>query len=290
MPEVDFDDDKVATRKQEFKFRKGWSRAGVLSKSAFFEKTHWDSGHKICTKQSTDPRYKDPMGRCYYCEINPSEDPRNRFGAVIIHYMTDEAGNPLGPMGPTSFKIHSWWFSDERFIELNQLKKQWGDLRAKDFMFNCTEDKYQRGTLTICPNAWWQMDPTFTKIVAQAYKESGIDLSKEIGKFLNYDAQRESVHRRMERDAKKNGQGPNHNSRPNFSAGAVRDAITPASQAMFGGAPAFGMPQPSAGFQQSGGDMDGLLGLASQAANTSVQAAPVETGDLDAMLSDLNNS
>lgn len=67
--------------------------------------------------------------------------PRNRFGAVVVHYRTDKSGE-IQDKTKIDYDIKLWFFSDDKWKLLKENNKQF-DLTKHDLKIITIEEKYQ---------------------------------------------------------------------------------------------------------------------------------------------------
>lgn len=88
-------------------------------------------------------------------------EPEQRFAMVVFHYVTDDKG-ALVDEAKCQGRIKIWSISETRYTELSNLHAQWPILDAgigtpqHDVLLTCTEEKFQRMTMTPCPTAHWK--------------------------------------------------------------------------------------------------------------------------------------
>lgn len=294
MAQVSWDDEKIGNKVRQLKFKKDtWTRFCLLDQNAEYEPMHYGPRYNLCTKHGGRKEQfctkcgtkvveqQDATGikmlmcpscnlfnpqviaRCTWCD-SLKKEYEQRFASNVVVYRTDEQGNPLGPLNDRSFYITFWIFGPDHFGNIRQMKKNYGDLRKHDLLFFCKEDRFQNGTLQICPDAWWTANKDFQAMVVAAFKEQRTqNLSDKIGRLVPYEAQAFYIANdgQMPRAQQKpNQQGQNGQQggpqqvRPQFDPAAVQQRVS--QMPTFGG---FGTQTPSPPAMEVDPEMDSLL-------------------------------
>ena len=171
-------DDKSITGSMSklFKLKDGQvARISVLSKDAFMVYDHYSS------KARRHGRCIRSVGMCPGCGV--LGEPRERFAAKILIYETNLAGELTKPL---RFQLSTWVFSADKFVELRNIRKQWGDLRARDLMVTCPKggEKFQKMSFVPTPKCIWRAHGKVTKKVLEMVKSDKTDLESILGKVL----------------------------------------------------------------------------------------------------------
>lgn len=109
------------------------------------------------------------------CKDNMGE-PTQRFVIVVFHYTTDEAGNLMDDK-KCSGRIKIWNITESRYEELVALHRNYPIMNngfgqaQHDILINCTEEQYQRMSISPTPTAHWKTkEPWFDALVAKELK------------------------------------------------------------------------------------------------------------------------
>jgi len=118
-------------------------------------------------------------------------EPEQRFGLVVFHYLTDEAGNLIDTT-KCQGKIKVWSISESRYEELSGLHRTWPLLdsaegfagKQVDLQIRCTEEKFQRMTFTPCPDAQWKKKEAWYNALKEKEAKARDKLKLTLGKQL----------------------------------------------------------------------------------------------------------
>ena len=174
---VKWDDKSITGSMQKlFKLKDSQvARISVLSKDAFMIYDHYSS------KARRHGRCIRSVGVCPACGI--LGEPRERFAAKVLVYETNMAGELTKPF---RFQLLTWVFSSDKFVDLRNIRKQWGDLRARDLMVTCPKggEQFQKMSYVPTPKCLWRSHEGVTKKVLQMVKADKTDLEAILGKAL----------------------------------------------------------------------------------------------------------
>ena len=122
------------------------------------------------------------MGLCPACGI--LGEPKERFAAKILIYETNMAGELTKPL---RFQVLTWVLSSDKFVDLRNIRKQWGDLRARDLMVTCPKggEQFQKMSFVPTPKCIWRSHEKVTKKVLEMVKRDKTDLEAVLGKVLS---------------------------------------------------------------------------------------------------------
>lgn len=192
MPEqVDWGDESIKDPSDRPKF---WAKPNhthricVIERTAAFAQVHFIDGlgYVQCNRKDE--------GRCVAC--NMFGEPRVRIATNVIEYATAPDGkilydvidhNGVSVKVP-QFNIVPWTFSSDKFSQLRQYKREWGDLRTHDIEVTLNgEEKYQRMNLSICRNALWLSSPVIKELVIERYNSDKTDVEALVARVISND-------------------------------------------------------------------------------------------------------
>jgi len=165
-----------------YKGKKGQvDRIVLLSKSLLRGNSHWFNNKTFrCLTE-------DPSKPAICCEKLGA--PNQKFGVVILHYQADGEGNIVDESKcPGTLKI--WVLTESKYQELSGVHKQWPlldsgfDKPQHDLLIACTEEQYQRMTITPCPKAHWKSREAWYKALLLRVDKSKDRLALSVGKKL----------------------------------------------------------------------------------------------------------
>jgi hypothetical protein len=190
--------DNIPGNSNWFKFQKDtWTRFAILDTELEFEFVHYHNGYVVCTGE-----------RCQFCQ-HLGLEKSSKFAANIVVYRTDQSGRPYSAnWGTDSFNIRQWSFGNEKWKTMKMATQACGgDLRKLDFLFQCSDAQYQKGTLMPQQDVWWLTNgPEFQKLVVNAYAtQKAADLDQQIAKRIPYENQMNYI---MNRQRNAANQGP----------------------------------------------------------------------------------
>lgn len=138
---------------------------------------------------------------CLLCSMalrNDTKDivglPNKRMATHALRYKTDMRGNLLG--GQFSYYLEVWLLGNKKFRELQNLRKEWGNLQNHDLELICTEAKYQNFDITLKKEALWNKDKAVKEAVINYFKEEAAKY--ELRKCLGEEIDMETLKRRFE--------------------------------------------------------------------------------------------
>jgi len=107
---------------------------------------------------------------CPFCLV---KQPAPRYLTWVLVYNVDADGKIIDtPLGGV---IKAWMFGRDKYSVLAATAEEWGDLRTVDLLIECTDEKYQRMSITAARECLWQADETFSKQVIKMLQEAKID-------------------------------------------------------------------------------------------------------------------
>lgn len=148
---------------------------------------------------------------CVLCEMALRADtkdivglPSKRIGTFALRYKTDMRGNLLG--GQLSYYLEVWLLGNKKFRELQNLRKEWGNLQNHDLEIICTEAKYQNFDITLKKEALWNKDKAVKQAVIEYFKieAAKYDLRNCLGETIDLDTLKrrfEVIRRRVSPEA-----------------------------------------------------------------------------------------
>lgn len=290
MARVNFDDqDAISNRKPRLFFKEGTvTRFCLLENDAEYDRYHYDHGYVACTKNGAVP---DEKHRCFWCENGHQDKPR--FAVHVVKYMTRPDGSPAGdPYDPGFYSVVPWFFGRDKWDNIAQLKKTWGDLRGHDLLFQCQVENFQKGILQIAPEAWWLRDDKTKNLVKGLFKASQSDtLMDDIRTYVEYpkqaahsaQAEKAALNREMQKQGGRGGFG--QQAQPGFN---------PQQQPGFGhtGFSNFSSPTPAFGGGGFGQSFSQPVEMppAAEIAQFQAPVARGQTPNLDELLADMERS
>lgn len=125
------------------------------------------------------PRNKDTLSKV----VDKIGEPSPKFGAVILRYTTDKAGNVYPNWG---LDLFAFIFATDKFPTLKSLHKEWG-LSEHDIILTCSDHQYQKMSITLARECLWKTLPqeTINAIIAKAQELQDKQLPKQFGKILS---------------------------------------------------------------------------------------------------------
>lgn len=152
---------------------------GVISATLLRAYTHY--------KDKTFRCLSTPESRGICCE--QLGEPTQRFGLVLFHYTADNKGD-LIDQTKCSGKIKLWVISEAKYEELSALDKKWPLLDRgygqpqHDMVIRCTEEQYQRMSITPCPSAHWKSKESWFKAIKDKEKKAKDRLKLALGRTM----------------------------------------------------------------------------------------------------------
>lgn len=130
--------------------------------------------------------------------------PSKRMATYVLRYKTDMRGNLLG--GQLSYYLEVWLLGNKKFRELQNLRKEWGNLQNHDLEIICTEAKYQNFDITLKKEALWNKDKVVKQAVIEYFKAEAVkyDLRSCLGDVIDIDTLKrrfEVIRRRISPEA-----------------------------------------------------------------------------------------
>ena len=161
VSEVAWGEDPVDLyRRLRFSLRSGQkARVAVLDSAAHKAFVHFGGFYFYCAGEG-----------CPACLV---KQPSPRYLTWILFYSADADGkvitNPLGGV------VKAWMFGRDKYSVLSQTAEEWGDLRTVDLTIECTDEKYQRMSISVAKDCLWQKDKEFAVSVVKMLTETKID-------------------------------------------------------------------------------------------------------------------
>ena len=178
----DFGDDRVKISTfDRYKGRTGFvDRIAIVSPitRAF---VHFHGGKGFRCMKKPDQAAAD----CEACS-GIAGDPEQKFGVVVFHYTTDEAGALVTTEGCKG-KLKLWIFSESKFVELRELNREWPlmdkgqDQEQCDIRITCEDDKWQRMKYVPTKGAHWKSKPEWYDVVKASTEKAQKRLTSTIG-------------------------------------------------------------------------------------------------------------
>jgi len=185
VSKTSFEDDSI--RAYDFDLYKGRNgvtdRIGILVPSEItFGRVHYtkEAGYFLCQSEWKMSGGQEICAKVAAC-CDKLEAPRKRFACLVIHYNTLPNG---GLVKPFSYQLKLWRFSDDRYIVLRELNKEF-PLAQHDIKITCTDDTFQKMTIQACRDRVVNTD-AFKKAYGPDMdawvKASMTKLDKQVGK------------------------------------------------------------------------------------------------------------
>lgn len=119
-------------------------------------------------------------GRFYFyclgdeCPACIEKQPSPRYLAWIFHYATNEDGDLIVPL---QGQVKAWMFGRDKYSDLSAIKREWNDLRQTDILVECTEQKYQRMSITAARDSAWMREENrdYAPTLIQMLKDTRVD-------------------------------------------------------------------------------------------------------------------
>lgn len=209
-----FDDQSVqeAPRFKRFRGVKGKvQRIFFFTRDVFKDEVHYkdDYGYYRCLA---------PLA-CPACE--GGNKASTRFGTHVLVYSTDDDGKIKSPF---SYEVQAFIFGKGTFAAIRNVREEWGDeFFKKDIVVNCTDEKYQKLTVTPSPHACaWSLQPNAKDVVADMKtKQAEMDLSKVIAPVINEETMKKVISGQIVNRKTKNTGKPDSSTDFNFGASAT---------------------------------------------------------------------
>jgi len=119
---------------------------------------------------------------CPFCAI---KEPTPRYLTWVIKYITDSKGQPIQPLAG---EIKTWLFGRDKYQALNSIMMSIGDIRSTDLRVSCTEEKYQRFTITHTGRSLWLSDKEFASRMIAAFEAVKRDPIDIIARYVSREA------------------------------------------------------------------------------------------------------
>lgn len=214
MPKFDFKDESVQSTGVRFpKLELKKDEVGrICPLSPKFEAaiTHWVTklGYVHCFAKAESweelvaiERDGGKPDECLLCQMSLRADakeivqlPSKRMATYVLRYKTDMRGNLLG--GSLSYYLEVWLLGNKKFREIQNLRKEWGNLQNHDLELICTEAKYQNFDITLKKEALWNKDKAVKQAVIDYFKAEAAKY--ELRKCLGDEVDEETLKRRFE--------------------------------------------------------------------------------------------
>lgn len=161
--ETSFDDETITAQDFDtYKGRKGVTdRIGILQPTKVkISRIHFQTGlgFVLC---NSEYRLQGNMEVCTKvapcCEHLP--EAKKRITTTVIKYDTKPDGSLIEPFG---FTLLVWRFSDDKFVQLRNINKEW-PLTEHDLLASCDEETYQRMAFSACKQALFRA-PKFIEV------------------------------------------------------------------------------------------------------------------------------
>ena len=127
--------------------------------------------------------------KCAACEAGDKSNPR--LGVNIIMYPSayldgvPEVDGKPGVFDASGVKVLAFFFGSSAFVDLRNIRSEWGDLRKHDLKVQCTNEQYQHLSFTVCKDALYLADKTRAIEVAKIVRDQRFDLKKILGKHYS---------------------------------------------------------------------------------------------------------
>jgi len=165
-----------------YKGRKGATdRIVLVSKTLLRGNSHWFNSRTFrCLTEN-------PESPAICCEKLGA--PTQKFAMVIFHYTADQAGEIVDP-AKCQGVLKIWVLTESKYQELSGVHKQWPLLDAgfdkpqHDLLIVCTEEQYQRMTLTPTPTTHWKSKEAWYKTITTRVNLAKDRLAMALGKRL----------------------------------------------------------------------------------------------------------
>lgn len=154
--DVDYGDDpQDAFRRLRFNLKAGaQARLAILQPNAYKAMVHYVRTYFYCIGEG-----------CPACNVREATP---RYLSWVYVYNLDNNSRPVIPISGT---IRAWMFGRDKWASLSAIKQEYGDIRAVDVLAECTEEKFQRMTITQGRNCVLSENPEVRKRVEQELTE-----------------------------------------------------------------------------------------------------------------------
>lgn len=137
---------------------------------------------------------------CPFCQI---KEATPRYLAWILKYITDSRGQPIQPLAG---EVKTWLFGRDKYAALTDIQRAIGDLRLTDIRLTCTEDKFQRFTITQTGKSLWLADKAFAQRMIDLYNEVKKDPIDLIARYVSHQAAPAFIRAQAQREATREAQ------------------------------------------------------------------------------------
>jgi hypothetical protein len=134
-------------------------RIAILEESPSQMRVHYDKFYFYCL----------PKG-CPACRAGSRAV--DRYLIWVYLYETDDKGAVRMPF---TGSIKGWQFGRDKFAALTALFAEWGDLRKLDLTLTCSDEKFQRMSISPARECVWLRDPEKAKEVIDLFQAEKMD-------------------------------------------------------------------------------------------------------------------
>lgn len=114
---------------------------------------------------------------CALAKENPelADAPKRRYAVNAVRYRTKPGGQQL--VTPFSVDWVVWQFTEKRYERIDDLQKEWGDLRKHDLILGPCEapETFQKYDINISPRAEWTDDDERKQRTLATYRDNKLD-------------------------------------------------------------------------------------------------------------------
>jgi hypothetical protein len=120
------------------------------------------------------------QGYCPVCiaasnKVNKIKGASDTFGANILVYEADDAGTIKQPLVAD---VHFWAFGSDKFTALRGIQNEWGDITGIDLTVTCTDEQFQKVTLSPGKKCFYTEDEAFRKVCDDKIQADSYPLDK----------------------------------------------------------------------------------------------------------------
>lgn len=180
----------VSTQFEKYKGRKGQTdRLALISPQLHLGKIYFhESMGKRWLFHAPDAKSDPKLAELCMEKLGA---PMQRLGVVVFHYRAEDG--VVEDKEKCAGTVKVWILSESKYRELEKLNKEWplmdhGQTEAQsDIILSCTEEQYQRMTITPTKEAHWKSKPEWYSHLNTRQKEAFAALPKIMGRQLDGD-------------------------------------------------------------------------------------------------------
>ena len=120
-------------------------------------------------------------------------EPKGRIGTLVVKYRTDEEGNPMKPINPsTGWKVMPWYFSRKMVDQLKRVNRE-NPLHTSDLVVTCNNQDYQHLEFIGSSQCLWRHNEELKAAILAAAHKLAPRIPEGIGRERDEDELREKL-------------------------------------------------------------------------------------------------